>query len=207
MSIGEQGKRATFRELWRQFRFPLIVAVVWTTLRGWEAMPINSYPAFLATVVAQFGSAFFLLSWAWGQYNRVDRQQDTTARLTAIQHNLEEAGKAIAGSLEMQKRQAAVFEKLETLAPTDPAFLATFREASRLAVESSALSVQANTGTLAAVHAALVPSPSMMGQQWANHIYRPDPSTTIQIPGWPPSPAVTLPSAADTNSDGSKSER
>ena len=82
MSIGEQGKRATFRELWRQFRFPLIVAVVWTTLRGWEAMPINAYPAFLATVVAQFGSAFFLLSWAWGQYNRVDRQQDTTARLT-----------------------------------------------------------------------------------------------------------------------------
>ena len=157
MSIGEQGKRATFRELWRQFRFPLIVAVVWTAFRGWEAMPINSYPAFLATVVAQFSSAFFLLSWAWGQYNRVDRQQDTTARLTAIQGNLAESGKAIASALEMQKRQAAIFEKLETLAPTDPAFRPTFREASRLAIESSALSVQANTGTLAAVHASLVP--------------------------------------------------
>lgn len=155
MSKTDVSSRTTFVELWRQFRVPLTLAVCWTIFKGWEAMPITSYPAFLATIISQFGSAFFLLSWAWGQYNRVDRQQDTTARLKLIQNNLEEAQQANARMFELQKRQVAIFQKLEALAPTDPAFRPALLDASRLAFESSGLAVQANTATVAAAVAAL----------------------------------------------------
>src|SRR3954451_5007980 len=122
MSKTQARGRSRLKELWRQFRLPLLIAVCWTIFKGWEAMPIKSYPEFLGTIVTQFSSGFFLLSWAWGQYNRVDRQEDTTARLQVIQDNLEESQKANARMFEVQKQQAAIFKKLEAMTPTDPGF-------------------------------------------------------------------------------------
>jgi signal transduction histidine kinase len=179
MSSVEQGKRGTLKELWRQFRFPLIVAVGWAAFKGWEAMPTSSYAAFFATVVAQFSSAFFLLSWAWGQYNRVDRQQDTTERLQLIQRSLAESQQATARLVEMQTQQQ------------DPTFRPTFLEASRLTVEASALSAQANTAALTALNATL--TPASLGGRYDGGLfgnYLP-PATTAHSP--PTMTVVTFP--------------
>jgi hypothetical protein len=155
--IGDRPKR-TFAELFRQFRVPLAGAILWTAFKIWEAAPTDSVSSLLATALSQFSAAFFLLSWAWGQYNRVDRQQDTTERLQTIQNSLAESQRVTDRLTEMQGQQQELLTKLASIDPGDPTFRRAFLEASRLTVESSALSAQANTAALTALNATLTPA-------------------------------------------------
>ena len=151
LRIIDRHPKKTFAELFRQFKAPLALALVWTGFKLWQAAPIGSVSSFLATLFAQFSASFFFLSWLWGQYNRVDRQQDTTERLQIIQASLVESQEATARLVEMQTQQQTVLSKLASIDTNDAAFRPAFFEASRLSVESNALSARANTATLTAL--------------------------------------------------------
>jgi len=75
----------TINQLVREFWLPFILASIWTayvTLSG------STHPT-IAAAISNFGGAFFLMSWATGQFIRVRRQSHVESNLQSIQTRLE----------------------------------------------------------------------------------------------------------------------
>lgn len=92
--------KSVLKELWRNFWIPLILSVVWATFRAYDSetkSPVSSF-------VANFSASLFLISWAVGQYKRVQKQLDDkeqfnkiTANLTSLVNKMEEYASQLAG--------------------------------------------------------------------------------------------------------------
>lgn len=76
---------AIARQLLKEFYLPLLLAVVWTLFNFFTETDDRRT---LKLVVNVFGPAFFLASWAIGQWHRVRKQQSVDSGLTDIQSRL-----------------------------------------------------------------------------------------------------------------------
>jgi hypothetical protein len=80
--------RRTARRALREFSAPCVLALVW----AYWVTPVSAASLYWPLFLASFGSAFFFLSWLFGQMIRVDRQlhqEDNFAKLHAS--NIEQA--------------------------------------------------------------------------------------------------------------------
>jgi hypothetical protein len=75
----------TLKQLFREFRLPFLLAGGWTGFAVYK----SPTPATITSVITIFGSAFFLISWATGQINRVRKQTHVDTNLENIQSRLE----------------------------------------------------------------------------------------------------------------------
>lgn len=75
----------TFKQILREFWIPFLVAVAWTVYTVWN----SPAPARITSAIAIFGGAFFLVSWATGQVNRIRKQTHLDSNLKDIQTRLE----------------------------------------------------------------------------------------------------------------------
>jgi hypothetical protein len=75
----------TLKLLLREFWVPLALAIGWTLYVHFAGPPLGS----LKAIVTTFGPAFFLASWATGQFIRVRRQSHVESNLRTIQSRLE----------------------------------------------------------------------------------------------------------------------
>lgn len=84
----------TLKQLFREFWIPFLVAVFWTAFSMWSDTSMVT----IASVIKSFTPAFFLASWASGQFVRVSRQARTDrglknveARIIGLTSDLESA--------------------------------------------------------------------------------------------------------------------
>jgi len=75
----------TLKQLLREFWLPFALASAWTTY----VLVTGPTPLSFKTVVTAFGPAFFLVSWATGQFIRVKRQSHVESNFLSIQTRLE----------------------------------------------------------------------------------------------------------------------
>jgi hypothetical protein len=75
--------KKTLLQLFREFRIPLTLAIVWTVYAQWD----NQFS--LKTVIAVFGPAFFLASWMTGQLFRVRKQAGVESSFEKLESRLE----------------------------------------------------------------------------------------------------------------------
>jgi hypothetical protein len=62
--------RRLMKQIVREFWLQTLIAILWAFYRTWPT-PAGS----ISTFIANFGGAFFLTSWAFGQYMRINKQQ------------------------------------------------------------------------------------------------------------------------------------
>jgi hypothetical protein len=75
----------TLKQLIREFWLPLLLAGTWTAY----ALFTDPLPIDLKSFVKTFGPAFFLVSWATGQFIRVSKQARVDTNLRSIQERIE----------------------------------------------------------------------------------------------------------------------
>lgn len=88
------------RQLLKEFWIPSLLAVAWTAVRLWQ----QGQPVSITDLIATFGPAFFLVSWATGQIVRIRRQArvedsftSVEMRLLAVTENLESTSQKVIG--------------------------------------------------------------------------------------------------------------
>lgn len=140
-------KRVTsnWKEIGRQFWTPLVIAILWAVGR-------HFYPGESIRLISDFATAFFLASWMYGQYNRIDRQSDTTERLKSIQLTLTESSEASARAAKHQQELAASLTRLSEFAVSPPPqFRQAIADTIRAAQLANSEQQTANTALMAAV--------------------------------------------------------
>ena len=75
---------ATLRQILKEFWLPLGLAVAWTLYALYEDANVRNITGGVKT----FSAAFFLLSWATGQFVRVSRQARTESALTNVEKRI-----------------------------------------------------------------------------------------------------------------------
>jgi signal transduction histidine kinase len=137
--------KSNWKEIARQYRVPLALAILWGGVR-------YLYPGESIKLISDFATAFFLASWMYGQYNRVDRQSDTTQRLEAIQQALSESSKADARATKYQQELAASLARLSEVAESpSPQLRQAIIDSIRAAQLANSERQSANTALIAAV--------------------------------------------------------
>ena len=109
---GEQVRR----RIWLEFRFPLLVGLIWVVLR--YLLPnITSIP-----FLTDFTVAFFLTSWFTGQYFRIVHQEDSRGSLKRIDDATTDLKETVSAALRHAQEhasrdpiQASVAVQLEAL--------------------------------------------------------------------------------------------
>jgi hypothetical protein len=76
----------TLKLILREFWLPLVLAAGWTAY----ALITDPLPANFKSLIKTFGPAFFLVSWATGQFIRVSKQSRVETNLNAIQTRLQD---------------------------------------------------------------------------------------------------------------------
>jgi hypothetical protein len=79
----------------REFWIQTVFAILWATYRSWHVTG-EIIPVF----IANFGGAFFLTSWAFGQYMRIRKQQQVEDEFQNVKSGLQR----LLDSLEQQTR-------------------------------------------------------------------------------------------------------
>nr|WP_315489905.1 hypothetical protein [uncultured Rhodoferax sp.] len=82
--------------LLKEFWLPALIAIAWTAY----VTIVSTDPWTVKALVANFGPAFFLTSWATGQLFRVKKQADVESKLVQIERRAESLLQKLDGHLE-----------------------------------------------------------------------------------------------------------